>query len=226
MIDLVTNIFINILFFVGACLILAHAFGGKWKSDEIRYIIIILIIALFVILDFPLSLDDFKNCNFKIFLFEYIEALSAECGLIALFATVAVVSYSIQKKIFYGTKKGIIICIILTIIGAPSAWLFFGGGIEHPGALFEKSEYQGTYIVAMSRKPETENSRTVYYLPAHISKFSGVFYHIDKLYFNNGGYLTFEEENIVFLDKEVKIYDYKGDRYYITLTTEKADIKN
>lgn len=97
----------------------------------------------------------------------------------------------------------------------------------------------------MSRDPETEPNRNAYTLPAEIERredyvgavkvgngeyedIETLSYHINYLYFPNGGYLSFDyyeayenpEYCIVILNKERKVTDYKGNEYYITLTDE------
>ena len=55
-------------------------------------------------------------------------------------------------------------------------------------------------------------------------------YHINKLYFPNGGYLTFDydavydnpEYSTVYPNKETKVIDYHDNEYYITLTNLKV----
>ena len=51
-------------------------------------------------------------------------------------------------------------------------------------------------------------------------------YHINYLYFSNGGYLSFDyddsDDSNVVLGKEMMVMDYHGDFYYVTLTDEKV----
>ena len=59
----------------------------------------------------------------------------------------------------------------------------------------------------------------------------GTGYFLEKVYWGNGGYLTFyDEENYLntlssirlYPNKETKVIDYHNKVYYVTLTTEKA----
>lgn len=133
--------------------------------------------------------------------------------------------------------------ILSFIFFLPQVPTYFGYGTTQIGDFYEKKEYMEDYIVIMSREPETQLDRKEYTLPATIIRtedyigttisnnwLSGDIlereiyehlYHIDKLYFPNGGYLTFKEEyNMVYLDEEVKLYDRHDNPYYITLTDQ------
>lgn len=123
------------------------------------------------------------------------------------------------------------------------------------GDFYEAGEYTAKYYVIMSREPNSETNRKAYTLPAEIERRSDehvetyktatnyldgetyeqevsvLNYHINYLYFPNGGYLVFNydeayenpEYSILLLDAETKVTDYYGDDYYITLTSKKAE---
>ena len=123
------------------------------------------------------------------------------------------------------------------------------------GSYYEATEYTAKYYVIMSREPETNPNRKAYTLPAEIERrldegaetfhsstyyldgetyeqdVSTPSYHINYLYFPNGGYLTFTYDEAyeepdrtdLLLNEETMVADYHGDEYYITLTNKKAE---
>ena len=123
-----------------------------------------------------------------------------------------------------------ILSIILTLIAVLFIWYYFGGGAEHPGAFLEKKEYEGIYMVLVSDKSEKLENRTAYYTAAYISRYydeyiskyettseKDYFYHIEQLYLHNTS-PSFENDNIIRTNKEIRVKDTKGNIYYITLT--------
>ena len=130
--------------------------------------------------------------------------------------------------------------VFLTSI--PHVPFLFGYGTTQIGDYYEKSAYTETYTVIMSREPENITTRKAYTLPAEIERrkdylyttedYDEVYdlaYHINYLYFPNGGYLSFSYDEayenpeycLLEPNKERRVTDYHGDEYYITLTTEK-----
>lgn len=127
----------------------------------------------------------------------------------------------------------------------------FGYKTTQIGHLYEARTYTETYKVIMSRDPESKGNRKEYTLPAQIFRQSDydhttpvrnnyygeltggedrykLNYHIQYLYFPNGGYLSFNsdhyyDDTIIIPNKETKVTDSKGDEYYITLTKEKVN---
>ena len=125
-------------------------------------------------------------------------------------------------------------CLFL-LLSVPYIPILFKCETTQIGDFYEAEDYTEYYYVLMSREPENKIGRKVYTLPAEIERRYDEneerhCYHINYLYFPNGGYLSFdydfayEEPNCstVQKDKETEVTDYHGDVYYITLTTEKA----
>lgn len=160
--------------------------------------------------------------------------------------TICFIVTAIKDRKFFKSRAFYFSWILSFILFLPQVPTYCGYGTTQIGDFYEKKEYTEDYIVIMSRKPETELGRKEYTLPATIVRSEdyastnsrtdwlsgersereiyGYFYHIDKLYFPNGGYLTFDEEdNIVLLDEEVELEDYHDDTYYITLTDQIYD---
>ncbi len=117
------------------------------------------------------------------------------------------------------------------------------------GSFYEASEYKEKYNVIMSKEPDTVSGRTEYTLPALIERHPEYSYTTDeyedyygqshgghdvytptycisRLYFKNGGHLTFDlsfpERITVIPNLETQVTDTKGNTYYITLTTTKV----
>lgn len=142
----------------------------------------------------------------------------------------------IKNKVFY------VIIAALFLFSIPYIPIIFGHQTTQIGDFYESNEYIEKYFVLMSREPETVNDRKCYTLPAEIERREDFLYsfeadevytlnyHINYLYFPNGGYLSFNydesyeypEYTAIYLNKETKVTDYKGDSYYITLTKQKA----
>ena len=90
-----------------------------------------------------------------------------------------------------------------------------------------------TYYVKMKKADKDKE----YTLPALISKTYNCdedvdnklncssIYLLNKVYFSNGGYLYFEDDNELYINKKVSLYDYKGDKYEITLINEHAYVE-
>ena len=91
----------------------------------------------------------------------------------------------------------------------------------------------------MSRQPSEIENRKVYTLPAEIERrldyshdagnyeVDTLNYHINRLDFPNGGYLSFEDStySIVQVGRETEVIDDHDDFYYVTLTREKVNKK-
>lgn len=153
----------------------------------------------------------------------------------------------IKRKIFYFALA------LFFIFSTPHIPILCKYETTQIGDFYEAREYTAKYYVIMSKEPETNPNRKVYTLPAEIERrldYEGsteayedyyfqehgetdiyvLNYHINYLYFSNGGYLNFDYDNAydnpdltkVIPDKEISCIDYKDDTYYITLTTKKA----
>ena len=204
------------------------------QNEQIKYTISIISIS------FILTLLVSHDITLKELCYSFIKITSDICLIVVIYKTIEIIYYAFHKD-FPSIRIGLVVfSLILVLVATPSALYYLGGGIECPGALFEKKEYEGNFIVTMSRNPKSTSERTVYYLPAHISKYCEVvdeythytwytgereeeyiessLYHINHLYFSNGGYSTFYEDNILHLNEEARVTDYEGNTYYITLT--------
>lgn len=150
----------------------------------------------------------------------------------------------IKNKLFYG------VWIFFLLLSIPHIPVLFGYETTQIGDFYEAKEYTEKYYVIMSRQPKEKENRKAYKLPAEIERVfdysyttdvdedyysqehggQDVYvlnYHINHLYFSNGGYLSFDEPSYSMLqvEKESEVMDYHGDTYYITLTKEKSSEK-
>ena len=161
----------------------------------------------------------------------------------------------IKTKTFYKGRNFLITLSISFLLAIPHIPVLCGYETTNIGDFYEAREYTAKYYVIMSREPDINVDRKAYTLPAEIERrldegvetfhsttyyldgetyeqgVDALNYHINYLYFPNGGYLTFNydeayenpEYSILLLDKETKVTDYHGDEYYITLTKKKAE---
>lgn len=145
---------------------------------------------------------------------------------------------------FLSTKKGIVICetvLILGIICSPPVFSKIQN--TNIGSLLEKEYYTEQYYVYV--RPDKNSSKS-YRLKADIVRgdygyqsyddngeetfvTQGNGYFVQKVYWNNGGYLVFDHYECydsygarVYPGKEAYCIDVKDEVYYITLTTEKV----
>ena len=91
-----------------------------------------------------------------------------------------------------------------------------------------------TYYVEMNK----DSSSSVYTEPAIVTKDSFciesdenhekcyVEYHLDRIYFSNGGYISFNDFNELHINKVEEVTDSKGDTYSVKLLNKHAYIKN
>ncbi len=196
---------------------------------SIAAVAFILVVFLYGIGDTPLNLL-ILNAADSIFLYATV--------LLAVFLYRLIRKRIIKSKIFY------VVWALFFALAAPHIPVLFGYETAQIGDFYEAREYTEKYYVIMSRKPESETTRTVYKLPAEIQRrfsyegsddygneFLSLNYHINYLYFPNGGYLCFDYDyayensgvTIVVPNQETECIDYKDEIYYITLTTERAD---
>ena len=137
----------------------------------------------------------------------------------------------IKSKMFYS------FWILFLLLSIPHMPVLCGYETTQIGDFYEAKEYTEKYYVLMSRQPQEKENRKSYTLPAEIERSLDyshendgydvytLNYHINHLYFPNGGYLVFDEPNysIVQVEQETEVTDYHGDTYYITLKREKAN---
>lgn len=139
----------------------------------------------------------------------------------------------IKRKVFY------IVWVTVLLLSIPHIPQLFGYKTTQIGDFYEAREYTEEYYVVFSREPQSNTNRKQYMLPAQIERrytYEGTTddgneiydlnYHINYLYFSNGGYLSFDyddsDDSNVVLGKEMMVMDYHGDFYYVTLTDEKV----
>lgn len=137
----------------------------------------------------------------------------------------------IKIKLFY------VVWILAFLLSLPQMPVLFGYETTQIGDFYEAKEYTEEYYVIMSRQPQDKESRKAYTLSAEIERSLDYLcetdghevyelnYHINQLYFTNGGYLVFDEPNysIVQVGHESEVTDYHNNTYYITLTKEKVN---
>ena len=120
--------------------------------------------------------------------------------------------WDIDEKIFVYTM---LISAIIGPLYSPIA--FFGAGNTQIGSLLEKRYYEEQYFVQF----RSSSFEDPYMLIADIEKTRDEGYVINKVHFNNGGYITFSSMPIE-PKEEVHIRDDNNEWYYITLTKEKV----
>lgn len=159
-------------------------------------------------------------------------------GIISLYRLIR--KNVIKNKLFY------IVWIFFLLLSIPHIPVLFGYRTTQIGDFYESKEYTEKYYVIMSRQPKENKGRKIYTLPAEIERsldysyttdvyedyYSQVHggedvyvlnYHINHLYFPNGGYLYFDEStnSILQVGQETEVIDYHDNTYYVTLTNEK-----
>ncbi len=126
----------------------------------------------------------------------------------------------IKTKVFY------IVFVVYFILSVPYIPKLLGYKTMQIGDFYEAEEYKAKYYVIMSRDPDGSAIRKEYKLPAEIERRTDYLYHINYIFFSNGGYLNFtdrdDEDTVLSPDKETRCIDNKNEYYYITLTKEKC----
>lgn len=143
---------------------------------------------------------------------------------------------------FFSQRNGILLCIMFSILGfilSPQVFDKFEN--TNIGGFLEKETYREQYYVYIRNDDKFSKS---YRVKADIYKGSygyetyaddgedssvvkGNGYFLDKIYWNNGGYLIFHNSDgfsgaRLYPGQEAKVTDYHGFDYYVTLTTEKV----
>lgn len=210
---------------------------NKTLSDESKLNIFIgCIYLLFVCCIFFINRNKFPQ--------HYFTHLLCKCFFYTFIAlAIGVILYVLKNRKTPKSKKFYLLWIISFLFSLPHIPFLFDYETTNIGGFYEGSQYKEKYIVLMSREPQSVVNRKIYTLPAEIerrSDHSGVIevgngeyeelealnYHINYLYFPNGGYLSFDYDEayespeycVVILNKERKVTDYKGNEYYVTLT--------
>ncbi len=210
-----------------------------WKNSsfEKKAITVCLAIVCFFSLKNLFRFHDSKESLFYAFRF------ASDFSLVFALCHIYDILRSVRRKNKPKAKRLVLLFFYL-IFAIPSVMQLFNIGNTQIGSFFEKREYTENYIVCMSRDPNDEKNRKEYYLPATISRYPDVIdsntsiewysgerydteieapqYHLYTIYFENGGYLTFEDDNIVIPNKEVRLIAKGGDFYYVTLTKRVA----
>ena len=133
-----------------------------------------------------------------------------------------------KKNIFIYT---IVFIIIIAITIITSREITFYLGLKDLN-IIPNGTY--TYYVEMTKI----SSGTTYTEPAVIVKGSDCYeadeehtkcipvYYVERIYFANGGYITFDDDNIVAIDTEMNVVDHKGNEYVVILLNRHAYIKD
>lgn len=141
---------------------------------------------------------------------------------------------------FFSQKQVIILCQLLLIIGVLSSpFVFSKFQNTNIGSFLEKESYQEQYYVYLRKD---SNKAKSYRLKADIIRgnygysswddgneifvVQGNGYFLEKVYWGNGGYLTFEDElestsARIYPGRETQVIDVHDNKYYVTLTTQK-----
>lgn len=107
-------------------------------------------------------------------------------------------------------------CIIVTIAANTKL------GSTNIGGLFERINYTESYYINLF--PENANDKN-YKVKAEIEKM-GSRYYINKAYFSNGGYITFNNNgrnSSLKIGSKIGIYDDKDKYWRVELTNEKCN---
>lgn len=147
-------------------------------------------------------------------------------------------------KIF-SKKKGIILCQILIVFGFLSSPFVFGKFQNtNIGSFLEKDTYCEQYYVYIRNNKKQSKSyrckadicRGDYGYDSYTDEGEETFivqgngYFLEKVYWNNGGYLKFTDDDWIDFTSSARIYpgketlvtDCYDNDYYVTLTTEKV----
>lgn len=146
---------------------------------------------------------------------------------------------------FFSKKKGILMCEIILVLGVLSSpFVFRHFENSNIGSFLEKESYSEQYYVYIRNNNKQSKSyrckadiyKGDYGYPSYTDEGEETFiiqgngYFLEKVYWSNGGYLTFTNDNWlettssarVYPGKEVLVKDYHDIEYYVTLTTEKV----
>ncbi len=146
-------------------------------------------------------------------------------------------SFIFLDTIFDNIEKHTTKSIIIAFVGLiASFFVIFSNSqvIIHLGCDDLRLMPEGTYCYYVNATNENDKTYTV---PAKISKGYDEYaeergenvvthtvtqYYVHKLYFNNGGYLYFEDADYIEYDDKLSSYDQKGNRWEVELTSEKT----
>lgn len=145
---------------------------------------------------------------------------------------------------FFAKKKGILLCEIILVLGVLSSpFVFRHFENTSIGSFLEKESYSEQYYVYIRNNNKQSKAyrckadiyKGDYGYPSYTDEGEETFivqgngYFLEKVYWGNGGYLTFIDDDWlettsparVYPGKEVLVTDYHDNEYYVTLTTEK-----
>ena len=144
----------------------------------------------------------------------------------------------IRKKIFYVTW------VVFFILSLPYIPSLCGYGTTQIGEFYESNEYREQYFVyirnnskqAKAYRCKADIYRGIYGYPSYTDEGEETFivqskgYFLEKVYWDNGGYLTFIDDDWIETTSSARIYpgketlvtDCHDNDYYVTLTTEKV----
>lgn len=146
---------------------------------------------------------------------------------------------------FFSKKNVILLCEILFVLGILSLpFVFQHFENTNIGSFLEKESYEEQYYVYIRSNPKQSKSyrckadiyRGNYGYPSYTDEGEETFiirgngYFLEKVYWNNGGHLTFVDDDFLEITSSARIYpgketlvtDCHDDEYYVTLTTEKV----
>lgn len=146
---------------------------------------------------------------------------------------------------FFSKKKVVILCQVLLVIGILSSpFVFDKFQNTNIGSFLEKDSYEEQYYIYIRNSRKQSKSyrckakiyKGDYGYPSYTDDGEETFvvqgngYFLEKVYWNNGGYLTFVDDDLletassarIYPGKETSVTDYHDNEYYVTLTTEKV----
>ena len=231
-----------------------------WNAlSESSKVIIGMELAAFILTLLPAVSPSFWMANdIKNRLYYLLRCLNSTAFWLAFLMTACFTESYIKKRFFKKTvpkhsKTFYLSWIICFLLCLPYIPILFGYETTQIGDFYEATEYTEKYYVIMSTKPESVSNRKKYTLPAEIERrydligttdlyedyysqsYGGediyeLNYHINHLYFPNGGYLSFDYDyayeeiscSKLQINQETKVTDNHDNYYYIKLTKEKV----
>lgn len=213
------------------------AYNKSLDGNKKAAVIVSIIVVAF---SFFLALFDFsEHNNIRTFFIDFFKMISESAFTVSIPLLLCFLfNVVMRKKSNRALYASLVVALTFGCFHLP---FVLNIGTTQIGDYYELPEYKEYYYVQLSRKPKSNTDRKVYTLPAEIERTRdyeyttdkghevyATNYHINYLFFSNGGWLYFgdeePEENAVLLETEVEMEDYHNNTYYITLTKEKADM--
>ncbi len=218
-------------------------------DEKVLALVCFLALVVFSLLVAWPGIEDIRLNSLKYFVYDFAKCMTDGAFVASLGLLVAFLYNVIKRK--KNSRTHLATLVVCLAVGSFNIPFLLNIGTTQIGDYYELTEYKEYYYVEFSREPKSKPNRKVYTLPAEIVRsrdYSGKTpvkedyygneyggheiytsnYHINYLFFSNGGWLYFgdEEDNWVLIDKEVELCDYYDNTYYITLTKEKANMTN